>query len=192
MTGQAGSKAELRVEARRLRAAAAAGRGRAAAAVAANALAHVPLPAGALIGGYWPVRDELDPRPLLQQLAALGCRLALPVVRGPGLALAFRHWAIGDPLEAAGFGLSVPLASAPEVVPAVLLVPLLAFDAAGYRLGYGGGFYDMTLAERRAGGGAVLAVGLAYAAQARAELPHEAWDQPLDWVVTELEARKFR
>ena len=99
----------------------------------------------------------------------------------------FRAWRPEDPLEPAGFGTRVPLESRPQLTPRVLFVPLLAFDRAGHRLGYGGGFYDRTLAALR-GADAALAVGVAYAAQ---ELPAcDDDDQVLDWIVTEAEAIK--
>ena len=85
----------------------------------------------------------------------------------------------------------MPLATQPKLTPRVLIVPLLAFDRAGYRLGYGGGFYDRTLARLRESG-AVLAVGVAYAAQEVAEVPRNGSDQPLDWIVTEAESIRMR
>jgi 5-formyltetrahydrofolate cyclo-ligase len=117
-------------------------------------------------------------------LHSLGHRLVLPAIRAAGEPLDFRAWQPGEPLVPAGFGTQEPAATAPSVAPSVLLVPLLAFDAAGYRLGYGGGFYDRSLALLRAAGD-TLAVGLAYADQQVAAVPREATDQPLDLVVTE-------
>ena len=153
--------------------------------------AHAPV-AGAVIAGYWPLRDELDPRPLMERLADAGCALALPVVVARGEALAFRTWTPGAALVPGVFGTSVPPATAPLVRPEVLLVPLLAFDAAGYRLGYGGGYYDRTLRALRRGPGPALAVGMAYADQEVASVPHGARDERLDGVVTEAQARSFR
>ncbi len=95
--------------------------------------------------GYLPIRSELDPRPAMAALAALGWRLALPVVTAAEQPLVFRAWTPDAAMVAAGFGLKVPV-DGPEVVPALLLVPMLAFDRRGHRLGYGGGFYDRTLA----------------------------------------------
>ncbi|MGD1880562.1 MAG: 5-formyltetrahydrofolate cyclo-ligase [Kiloniellaceae bacterium] len=185
----------LQAEKHRLRAAARQARASAAAAsgcggtVAADALcdrflAAVPLPPGAVVSGYWPLGDEIDPRPLMAALAGRGHPLALPASRAACQPLDFRTWRPGDALRPAGFGTQEPLAEAPMVQPEVLLVPLLAFDAAGYRLGYGGGFYDRSLAlARRAGD--ILAVGLAFAAQQVAAVPREATDQRLDLVATE-------
>ncbi len=147
-------------------------------------LTEVPIAAGRVVSGYWPMGEELDPRPLMTALAAHGHRLALPATRGAGRPLAFRAWQPGDRLLPAGFGTQEPAAEAAELSPQLLLVPLLAFDAAGYRLGYGGGFYDRSLALLRRAGD-ILAVGLAFSAQQVAAVPREATDQRLDLVVTE-------
>ena len=120
-------------------------------------------------------------------LAARGHPIGLPVVVAPGAPLAFRSWRDGDALAPAGFGLYEPAAGRRELTPALLLVPLLAFDRRGGRLGYGGGFYDRTL-DRLRRTGRPVAVGLAYAGQEQRRLPLAATDQRLDWVVTEAEA----
>ena len=192
-TGEAGAPDRLKAAAR---AAAAARRdaleGRAAAgpALCERALAAIPWPAGCAVSAYWPMRSEIDPRPLMAALHARGHAIGLPVMRGAGQPLAFRDWAPGLALVPGGYGTKVPGPERPEVVPAVLLVPLLAFDRSGYRLGYGGGFYDRTLAALRAGG-PVLAVGLAHAGQEVAEVPRDGHDQRLEWIVTEAEAMKI-
>ena len=189
------AKARLRGTAKASRKAAAAA-DRAAGVTAAAALrdrflaAFAP-EAGTVVSGYWPMGDEMDPRPLLAALADAGCALALPALRGPGQALDFRAWAPGDPLVPAAFGTSEPAADKALLQPKVLLVPLLAFDRAGYRLGYGGGFYDRSLAFLRSRGD-TLAVGLAYAAQEVAEVPRDRNDQRLDGLVTEQAALRFR
>lgn len=185
------AKRHLRAAARAARAAAAAADGRADI-PAAEALRDIALATlaerlktpGTVISAYWPLGDEVDPRPLLLALAARGQALALPAIRAAGAPLDFRAWRPGDALQAAGFGTREPLTEAPLVQPDLLLVPLLAFDSQGYRLGYGGGFYDRSLALLRRTGD-ILAVGLAYAAQQVAAVPREATDQPLDLVVTE-------
>jgi len=138
----------------------------------------------ATVSGYWPMPEEMDVRPLLARLDAAGHPIALPAVVGKGKPLIFRHWQPGSPLAEAGFGLHQPDADAPEVVPEILLVPLLAFDPFGYRLGWGGGFYDRTLAALRKAR-PVIAVGVAYAAQRVERVPRTERDQPLDWVVTD-------
>jgi 5-formyltetrahydrofolate cyclo-ligase len=150
-------------------------------------LAEIPMRAGAAVSGFWPMRDEIDLRPTLEALHRRGHPIGLPVVTGRGRPLVFRAWRPGDALEAAAFNTMVPAASAAEVRPEVLLVPLLAFDRRGYRLGYGGGFYDRTLAGLRAEA-EVLAVGVAYSDQEQPAVPHGETDQPLDWIVTEREA----
>jgi len=181
-------KGRLRADAKRRRAAAAAEAGEEAAdAVCRNLLAAVTLPAGAVVSAYWPMASELDPRPLMAALAGAGHPIVLPVVLGRDRPLAFRAWSPGDALEPAGFGTQVPGADRPERTPEVILAPLLAFDRKGYRLGYGGGFYDRTLALLRPGG-RVLAVGLAYAGQEVAAVPHGPNDHRLDWIVTEAGA----
>src|SRR5690242_1183017 len=160
-------KQAARVECRRRREAAAAAHPHAAALLRDSFLAALDPAPGTVVSGYWPIGSEIDVRPLLHHLAARGHGLALPVVVERGRPLLFRAWMPGTALEPARLGLSVPPAESPEVDPAVLLVPLLGFDRRGGRLGYGGGFYDRTLARLRAAG-PVLAVGVGFAAQ---ELP---------------------
>jgi 5-formyltetrahydrofolate cyclo-ligase len=143
------------------------------------------VPAGVTVSGFWPIGDEFDPRPLMEALAARGHRLCLPVVVGKGRPLAFRVWAPGDPLERAGFGLSVPAWDAPPAIPRFLIVPLLAFDRRGYRLGYGAGFYDRTLAELKGHAKQVYAMGVGFALQEVPEVPTLAHDQRLDAIATE-------
>jgi 5-formyltetrahydrofolate cyclo-ligase len=152
----------------------------------------VHLPRGAVVSGYWPLAGELDIRPLLHQIHEQGHPIGLPVVKAKAQPLVFRHWIPGAPLVQGSFKVMTPPEGAPEVEPDVLLVPLLAFDRAGYRLGYGGGFYDRTLEKRRReahSGHAILAIGIAFAAQETEDLPRGPFDQPLDWIVTEAWAR---
>lgn len=150
----------------------------------------VPLPAPATVVGYWPMDEEFNVVPMLEFFHAEGWTCGLPCVMGAGKPLVFRRWQKGDALRPAGFGTVEPEAESPEVDPALLLVPLLAFDAAGYRLGYGGGFYDRTLEALRARR-AVMAVGVAFDGQAAEDVPHGQRDQRLDWVVTERRAIRF-
>jgi len=138
-----------------------------------------------IAAGYQPMASEIDPRPLMRALAGKGWDLALPVVVGAGEALAFRAWRPGDALAAGVMGIPEPGPAAPECTPDVLLVPLLAFDSRGNRLGQGGGFYDRTIAALGAAGAAPLCVGLAYAAQRFEDLVSGPFDQPLDAVATE-------
>ncbi len=143
---------------------------------------------GAIVAGYFPFRDEADPRALMAALSAKGHSLALPTVT-PDKPLVFRAWKMGDAMHtnAAAYNIPEPLADAPQIVPALVLVPLLAFDAHGHRLGYGGGFYDRTLDALKT----AAAVGVAYAGQEVPPLPREAHDHPLDAVVTENGIRRF-
>ena len=150
-------------------------------------LKRVPLPPmGAVVAGFWPMGDEIDTRPLLYRLNELGYRCCLPVVVARGEALKFLRWTPETRMAPGGFGVSVP-AGTPEAVPELLIVPLLAFDRRGWRLGYGGGFYDRTLAALRATG-RPLAVGVAFAAQEVPSVPHGERDARVDWIVTEREA----
>lgn len=139
---------------------------------------------GAVVAGYWPKGDELDTGPLLEALDAAGYVCALPAVTGTDAVLAFRRWRRGDMLAAGRFGIMEPGAEAETVTPAVVIAPLLAFDAAGYRLGYGAGYYDRTLRALR-DDGTVTAVGIGFAAQAVAAVPHDGADERLDWTITE-------
>ena len=178
-------KAALRAEQRRRRQAVAAQSGSAGEAVAERLIESFPLPSAAVVSGYWPLEDELDPRPCMTRLAAQGHPLALPRVQGRGRPLAFHAWHPGDLLLAGPFGVMEPDPDAPAVRPRVLLVPLLAFDRQGRRLGYGAGYYDLALRELRALGPLPLAIGVAFAAQEVDEVPTGPRDQPLDAVVTE-------
>jgi len=163
---------------------------RAPARVAVHFASTFRLETGVAVSGYWPGRSELDLRPLMGRLEEAGHPIGLPVVMGRGRPLLFRRWRPGDRLEPRAFGLMEPPATAPEMAPRVLLVPLLAFDREGYRIGYGGGYYDLTLASLRARG-EILAIGVGYAAQGVASLPHGAHDERLDWMVTEEGAIAF-
>ena len=147
--------------------------------------------AGLAVAGYWPMDAELDVRPLLDHLHGAGAVCALPVVAGRGTRLVFRRWRPGMALEGGALGTRHPDAATPEVVPDVVLTPLLAFDDAGERLGQGGGYYDRTLNALR-NDGIVLAVGIAYAAQRMDRLPRAVHDQRLDWIVTEEGAIRFQ
>ncbi len=154
-------------------------------------LAAIPLAAiGPIVSGYVAIGDEMDPRPLMDRLAAQGRSLCLPVTLRRGLPLVFRLWRPGDPLVRRPMGLLEPAPEAPVVEPDLLLVPLLAFDAAGRRMGYGGGFYDRTLAGLR-GRKPVLAVGVAYEGQKVERVPAGPGDALLDAVATEAAFHPF-
>lgn len=185
MTEVASHKRALRSAARDSRAAARAACPDAPARVAGHVRSLAAgLGAPGIASGYLAVRDELDPLPAMAALAALGWRLALPVVVGPGLPLVFRSWTPGEPTVPAGLGLAVP-AGGEELAPDLLLVPMLAFDARGHRLGYGGGFYDRTIAALRARNPGVRAVGVAFAAQQVPLMPDRETDMRLDAILTE-------
>jgi 5-formyltetrahydrofolate cyclo-ligase len=185
-TDLARQKAALRAGLRARRAAVAAARGAEAAAAAAQWLEReVALARSAAIAGYWPLADELDPRPALLRLLAAGHPLALPRMIAWRAPLAFHAWRPDDVLVPGRFKVMEPSPAAPETLPDVLLVPLLGFDRRGNRLGHGAGFYDRTLRALRARAPAPLAIGLAFAVQELAEVPAGPEDEPLDLVVTE-------
>ncbi len=142
-----------------------------------------PVRPDAVVSGFASLANELDCMPLLGRLAGEGLRLALPRVEGKGKPLVFRAWAPGDEMDAGVWGIAEPKLSRAALEPDILLVPLLAVDRAGWRLGYGGGFYDRTLAGLRARK-PVIAIGLAYDAQVVDAVPHLDYDEPLDWVLT--------
>jgi 5-formyltetrahydrofolate cyclo-ligase len=151
---------------------------------ATAAVAEAILAAGPrIVSGYLPIRTEIDPRPAMGRLHEGGARLCVPVIEGPGRPLRFREWRPDSALEPGPFGAAVPT-DGEWLTPDALIVPLLAFDRRMFRLGYGGGFYDRTLAGLREGG-PVRAIGLAYGAQEVEAVPVEATDIPLDAVATE-------
>jgi 5-formyltetrahydrofolate cyclo-ligase len=151
----------------------------------------VPLAPGVIVSGFMPMKSEINPLPLMKKLAAAGVRLALPVIAGRGNPLLMRAWSVGEPLNAGVWGIREPTSQAAEVAPDILLVPLLAFDRTGHRLGYGGGYYDLTIGQLR-GRKAIVAIGLAYAAQEVAEVPATPRDAALDLVLTETEVIDLR
>ncbi|MDP4823335.1 MAG: 5-formyltetrahydrofolate cyclo-ligase, partial [Aestuariivirgaceae bacterium] len=153
-------------------------------ALAATGLSFTGLKPPLIVSAFYPFRSEISTLPLLEWLAAEGWRTALPIVLGPGVPLQFRAWAPGDEMGKGEWDIPIPLDTAPEVLPDVLFVPLLSFDRAGYRLGYGGGFYDRTLAKLRAIK-PVTAIGTAYAGQEVDFVPRGEYDAPLDWILTE-------
>lgn len=135
---------------------------------------------GQVLAGYMPMRTEIDPLPAM---AAHQGPVCVPVIEAPATPLRFRRWSPEARMVEGAFGALIPEAGE-WLEPDVLIVPLLAFDARGFRLGYGGGFYDRTLEALRARR-PILAVGFAFAAQEIAEVPLDPTDQPLDAIVTE-------
>jgi 5-formyltetrahydrofolate cyclo-ligase len=167
-------------------------------AVAETAAADIAARAMALLG-RWPVGaisafrsfgDEIGTEPLLTALERAGYRIGLPVVVGKGKPLVFRRWRPGDPMAAGPYGIEHPLTTAPEIDPDILIVPMAAFDAAGYRIGYGGGFYDRSIAGLRAKK-PVVAIGLAYDEQEVERVPRGPHDARLDHLVTPTQTLSF-
>ncbi len=148
------------------------------------------IPPASLIGAYVALPGEADPHLLLEKLSCIGCAFALPRVVTKETPLSFHHWNPGQILRTGAFGIAEPSPDWPVVQPQILFIPLLAFDARGYRLGYGGGFYDRTL-DVMAGSAMRCAIGVAYAGQEIDRVPNEPHDLRLDMVVTETGVRRF-
>ncbi len=143
---------------------------------------------GVPLAGYMPIRTEIDPLPAMAEAAAHG-DVGVPVIEGAGQPLRFSRWQPDGPVREGPFGAMVPVVD-DFFDPEILIVPLVAFDLSGGRLGYGGGFYDRTL-ERLRARRATLAIGFAFDAQEAENLPLEATDQPLDMIVTESRILQF-
>ncbi|WP_439813942.1 5-formyltetrahydrofolate cyclo-ligase [Zavarzinia sp. CC-PAN008] len=185
----AAAKVALRVTARAARKDLLHGRAGAAAAAAGHFLVHIPMAHGAVVSAYLPRADEFDPLPLVASLLARGHVVVMPVVAARAQPLVFRRWTPQTATVAGAMAIAEPGPDSPELVPDVLIVPLLQFDAQGWRLGYGGGYYDRTLQHLRRHQPRTLAIGLGFAGQEVASVPHDALDQRLDWIVTEAGAR---
>lgn len=151
--------------------------------------ATVPLlavpPERGVAAAYYPIGGEIDSRLLVDWLRQVGWRIALPTVEQPNAPLTFREWQPDAVLDEGPFGTRQPPRGTPATTPDVILIPLLAFDAHGYRLGYGGGYYDRTLAAFADAGRRPVSVGVAFAVQEIETVPHESWDRRLDMVLTE-------
>jgi 5-formyltetrahydrofolate cyclo-ligase len=162
---------------------------------AAETIATRPFPAvikpGIIVSGFMPMKTEINPIPLMRKLADTGALLALPAIAGRGKPLIMRAWKFGAPLKAGQWGIREPGPEAPEVAPDILIVPLACFDRAGHRIGYGAGYYDMTinalLTKKQ-----VIAIGIAFAAQEIPKVPATERDARLDLVLTEREIIDFR
>jgi 5-formyltetrahydrofolate cyclo-ligase len=167
----------------------------AARAAAAEMIAARPFPLkiapGTIVSGFSPMKSEINPVPLMRKLADAGARLALPAIAGRGKPLMMRAWGFGEPLASGQWGIREPMAEAPEVAPDILIVPLAAFDRAGHRIGYGAGYYDMTINALRARK-PITAIGIAFAAQEIPAVPATERDARLDLVLTEREIIDFR
>lgn len=159
-------------------------------AAAAEAIAARPFPyqikPGTVVSAYSPMQSELNPVPLMRKLADAGATLALPVVVGRGKPLIMREWSFGQPLSTGTWGIREPMPDAPEAWPDILLVPLACFDRKGNRIGYGAGYYDLTINRLRVLK-PVVAIGLAFHAQHAAVVPSTPRDARLDLVLTERE-----
>ena len=149
-----------------------------------------PFAAGAAVAGFYPMPPEIDVLPSLIAFAGTGHTVSLPVVVGRGQPLIFRSWMPGAALASGVLGIPYPPEGNPEVEPSILLVPLLAFDRRGHRLGYGGGYYDRTLADLRAKG-PVFAIGVGYAFQEVDEVPADSIDQRVDAIATDAGAERI-
>lgn len=161
---------------------------------AAEAIATRPFPltvaAGMIVSGFTPMKSEISPMSILLKLADAGANLALPVIAGRGQPLTMRSWRFGEPLNAGVWGIREPKPEAPEADPDILLVPLLAFDRSGHRLGYGGGYYDRTIRRLRRQK-AVKALGIGFAAQEVSSVPATPCDKRLDLLLTENEVIEY-
>ncbi len=144
-----------------------------------------------IVSGFWPIRSEIDPRPLMKALERKGARLALPVIGARDEPLIFRAWTDDALLKPGPLGISQPPPEAERRIPDIVLVPLAAFDRHGHRIGYGAGFYDRTLVELRAAK-PLVAIGIAFAVQEVERVPATAHDAPLDFMLTENETIDFR
>ena len=185
------TKATLRTAALALRdALPAAERQSAAEAIAARGLPVEVTPA-TIVSGFMPMKTEINPIPLLRKVSAAGARLSLPAIAGRGKPLIMRAWDFGAPLKAGQWGIREPTADAPEVAPDVLIVPFACFDRAGHRIGYGAGYYDMTINALRAKK-KIVAIGIGFAAQEIPRVPATERDARLDLVLTEREVVDFR
>lgn len=157
--------------------------------LAEHAEAIDPAP-GAAVSGFWPIRSEMDVRPLLAALARRGARLCLPTIVDRST-IVFREYRPGAPLVAMGFGTQGPDETAPVINPDIMLVPLAAFDARGHRIGYGAGYYDRAIARLRAKGRTPRLIGVAFDCQAVERVPDEAHDVALPEILTESGLRRF-
>jgi len=188
---QESPKARLRAETLARRdAMPAAERAAAAEAIAGRAF-PVAVTAGTIVSGFMPMKSEINPLPLMRKLAGQGARLALPAIAGRGKPLIMRAYAFGDDFARGQWGIREPKPEAAEVAPDILIVPLACFDRAGHRIGFGAGYYDMTINALRARK-SITAIGIAFAAQEIARVPATERDARLDLVLTEREAIDFR
>ena len=190
-TSTSEQKAQLRNETLAKRDAMPAAERAAAAETVAGRAFPIDVTPGMIVSGFMPLKSEINPLPLLRLFAAAGAQLALPAIDGRGKPLIMRAYAFGDEFARGQWGIREPKPEAPEVFPDLLIVPLACFDRAGHRIGYGAGYYDMTINRLRTMKPAI-AVGLAFAAQEIPHVPATARDARLDLVLTEREVIDFR
>ncbi|MGB0935386.1 MAG: 5-formyltetrahydrofolate cyclo-ligase [Alphaproteobacteria bacterium] len=153
-------------------------------------LADITLPPKSWVSGYWPIGSEADPRPAMYNLFADNHNLCLPYARKENAVMTFHHWVPGHDLIRDEVGTPSSGLDAPEIHPGVMIVPLLAFDEKGHRIGYGRGHYDRAIAEARSSRD-IITIGVGYEAQKLEIIPAEETDQALDWIVTETKAYRI-
>lgn len=187
----ASSKKSLRTEALARRDALPAAERQAGAETIAQRAFPVAVVPGMIVSAFMPMKSEINPLPLMRKLADQGAQLALPAIAGRGKPLIMRAWNFGDAFKAGQWGIREPMPEAPEVAPDILIVPLACFDRAGHRIGYGAGYYDMTIHALRAKK-RLTAIGMAFAAQEIPAVPATERDERLDLVLTEHEVIDFR
>ena len=188
---QQSPKARLRAETLARRDAMRADQRAAAAEIIAARDFPVEVKPGAIVSGFMPMKSEINPLPLMRRLAAMGAQLALPAIQGRGKPLIMRAFRFGDEFARGQWGIREPKPEAPEVAPDILIVPLACFDRAGHRIGFGAGYYDMTIHALRAKK-PITAIGIAFAAQEIPRVPATERDARLDLVLTEREVIDFR
>jgi 5-formyltetrahydrofolate cyclo-ligase len=190
-TSDTNPKSALRDAALALRDALPAEARQAAAAIIAARDLPVDVKHGTIVAGFSAMKTEINPVPLLKKFAAAGAQLALPCIAGRGKPLIMRAWSFGDGFKVGQWGIREPLPDAPGVHSDILIVPLACFDRAGHRIGYGAGYYDMTIHALRAKK-KITAIGIAFAAQEVPKVPATERDERLDFVLTEEEVIAFR
>ena len=190
LTESQSAKAALRAAALAQRDALPAAERQAAAEAIARRAFPVAVKPGVIVSGFSPMKSEINPVPLMRALVNAGASLALPAIAGRGQPLIMRAWHFGAPLVAGQWGIREPGPEAAEVAPDILIVPLACFDRAGHRIGYGAGYYDMTIRGLRAKK-PVIAIGIAFAAQEIPKVPATERDERLDLVLTERETIDF-
>jgi 5-formyltetrahydrofolate cyclo-ligase len=158
--------------------------------MAETAEEHIDFVPGQVVSGFWPMRSEVDVRPLMFALREKGARLCLPAILDK-TTIVFRELVRGAALVEMGFGTAGPSEEAPLLDPSIMLIPLAAFDKRGHRIGYGAGYYDRAIARLTQNGHAPRLVGIAFNCQEVAEVPDEAHDVILPEIITESGLRRF-